>query len=441
MHFVRLLLISLFAIYLIACGGSQVTPESESFTATEAESIERIADLKEQIQDDPSKMEWRYQLAQEYQKIGRNMEALKTYEEALAIDPGQSDLKYQYAELCLEMGDKHKAFQNYKEILLGIDGQQYLARISQKFMDSYKVNPIIATDAAEGFASYSVDGTKIIFQKYQDDNWDIFEYNISAQSTKQITFNTAHEEHPAYSSDLRTIAYTSTRDDHRGVDYNQKLRDLYVMDLVTGREINLTTNSSNDWRPRFSRDGNFISFVSERSDLRDVSVVDLYSHIFVMEKDGSFQLELTQGEVNDGGPVMSGGETDPIFFDSNRNGDFAIYKMMADGSSIEQMTFNSGANDVSPDLGKDGMKISFFSDRDGNYEIYIMNSDGSNEQRLTSNPSDDLNPIISPDGKKVLFHSNRYGNYDIFELDLGQKTTTATVSQVVSLIDTAMSTL
>ena len=113
-----------------------------------------------------------------------------------------------------------------------------------------------------------MDGTKIIFQKYQDDNWDIFEYNISAQSTKQITFNAAHEEHPAYSSDLRTIAYTSTRDDHRGVDYNQKLRDLYVMDLVTGRQMNLTTNSSNDWRPRFSRDGNFITFVSERSDLR-----------------------------------------------------------------------------------------------------------------------------------------------------------------------------
>ena len=441
MHFVRLLLISLFAIYLIACGGSQVTPESESFSMSEAESMERITDLKEQIQDEPSKMEWRYQLAQEYQKIGRNMEALKTYEEALAIDPGQSDLKYQYAELCMELGDKRKAFQSYKEILLGMDGQQYLPRISQKFMDSYKVNPVIATDAAEAFASYSVDGTKIIFQKYQDDNWDIFEYNVAAQSTKQITFNAAHEEHPAYSSDFRTIAYTSTRDDHRGVDYNQKLRDLYVMDLVNGREMNLTTNSSNDWRPRFSRDGNFITFVSERSDLRDVSVVDLYSHIFVMEKDGSFQLELTQGDVNDGGPVMSGGETDPLFFDSNRNGDFAIYKMKADGSSIEQMTFNSGANDVSPDLSIDGMKIAFFSDRDGNYEIYIMNSDGSNEQRLTSNPSDDLNPIISPDGKKVLFHSNRYGNYDIFELDLEQKTTTATMSQVVSLIDSAISAL
>lgn len=264
---------------------------------------------------------------------------------------------------------------------------------------------------------------------------------MAAQSTKQLTFNEAHEEHPSYSSDLRTIAYTSTRDDHRSVDYNQKLRDIYVMDLVNNREVNLTTNSSNDWRPRFSPDGKFISFVSERSDLRDVSVVDLYSHVFIMEKDGSFQLELTQGDVNDGGPVMSGGETDPIYFDSNRNGDFAIYMMKGDGTGIEQLSFNSGANDVSPDLSDDGMKIAYFSDRDGNYELYMMNYDGGNDQRLTSNPADDLNPIISPDGKKILFHSNRFGNHDIFELDLEQKSGNATTSQVVSLIDAALSTL
>jgi len=441
MHFVRYILICLLTIYLFACGGSQVTPESETATITEAESLERINDLKEMIADEPSKMEWRYQLAQEYQKLGQNMEALKVYEEALAIDPGQSDLKYQYAELSMEMGDKRNAFQSYKEILLGIDGQQYLPRISQKFLDAYKVTPLVASDAPEAFASYSVDGTKIIYQKHLNENWDIFEYDIAAQNTKQITFNEAHEEHPSYSPDFRTITYTSTRDDHRSVDYNQKLRDIYVMDLVNNRETNLTTNSSNDWRPRFSKDGKFISFVSERNDLRDVTIVDLYSHIFVMENDGSFQLELTKGDVNDGGPVMSGGEMDPIFFDSNRNGDYAIYKMNGDGSSLEQMTFNSGANDVSPDLSSDGIKVAFFSDRDGNYELYTMNNDGGNEQRLTSNPADDLNPIISPSGKKILFHSNRFGNYDVFELDLEQKTSTASVSQVVSLIDAALATL
>ena len=441
MHIVRLILISLITLFLFACGGSQRAPEMESTTGLEAETMERIADLKELIQDEPNKMEWRYQLAQEYQKAGRNMEALTTYEAALAIDPGQSDMKYQYAELCMEMGDKRKAFTSYKEILLGMDGQQYLGRISGKFMDTYKVTPVVSTSSNEAFASYSSDGAKIVFQKHLEGNWDIYEYDRLADNTKRLTFNPSDEENPSYSSDLRTIAYTSTRDDHRTVEYDQKLRDIYIMDLITNREVNLTTNSSNDWLPKYSRDGKFIIFISERSDLRDVDVLDLFSHVFMMEADGSFQLQLTKDNVNDGGAVLSDGENGLVYFDSNRSGDFAIYSMKTDGKNQKQLTFNSGANDVAPDISVDGSKIAFFSDRDGNYELYMMNSDGSNQQRLTSNPADDLNPSISPDGRKILFHSNRLGNYDIFELDLDQRTDAASLTKVVSLIDEAMSRL
>ena len=441
MHIVRLLLISLFAIYLVACGGSQRAPEMESVTATEAESMERIADLNELIQDEPNKMEWRYQLAQEYQKVGQNMEALKTYEEALLIDPGQSDMKYQYAELCMEMGDKRKAFQSYKEILLGMDGQQYFARISGKFMDTYKVTPVLSETVDEAFASYSPDGSKILYQKFTDGNWDIYEYDRMAQNNKRLTFNPADEENPAYSPDLRTLVYTSTRDDHRMVEYDQKSRDIYTMDLISNREANLTTNSSNDWLPRFSRDGLFIVFASERSDLREVGVLELNSHIFMMESDGGFQLQLTKDAFNAGGAIMSGGEDGLIYFDSNRSGEFAIYSMKTDGKNQEQLTYNTGANDVAPYISIDGTKIVFFSDRDGNYELYMMNSDGSNQQRLTSNPADDLNPMFSPDGRKIIFHSNRMGNYDIYELDLDQKSESASITQVVSLIDAALSRL
>jgi hypothetical protein len=48
-------------------------------------------------------------------------------------------------------------------------------------------------------------------------------------------------------------------------------------------------------------------------------------------------------------------------------------------------------------------KIAFVSNRDGNYEIYVMNADGSNQQRLTSSIYSDLNPTLSPDGTKIVF--------------------------------------
>lgn len=442
MDSLKYVLVSLLFLIFISCGGSSKTStETDSRSYDEAESSLRISELKENIEDEPNNLEWRLQLAREYEAMDRDMEALKTYEEVLTIDPNQADIKYNYAELALRMGDKRKSFQAYKEILLGSDGPQYLNRIAPKFLDSYEVKPIISSPSPEAYANYSNDGTKIIYQAYNNDNWDIFEYDIASQTTKQLTFDPAHEENPVYSPNMRTIAYTSTRDDHRNVDYNQKLRDIYIMDLASQIETNLTTNSSNDWKPRYDRTNNFIVFVSERSDLREVDLTELYSHIYIMEGEGSFQLQLSKVDANDGGPVLKGGETGTIYFDSNRNGSFDIYNMKADGSELKQITYDQEINNVAPDLNPDGTKIAFFSDRDANYEIYTMNENGDNVQRITSNPADDVNPVFSPDGTKLLFHSDRMGNFDIFEANLTRKNEAVTISDVVARIDASIAVL
>ncbi len=162
------------------------------------------------------------------------------------------------------------------------------------------------------------------------------------------------------------------------------------------------------------------------------------SHIFIMEKDGSFQLALTKDEANDGGPVLNGGETGTIYFDSNRNGSYDIYRMKADGSETKQITYSSGYNNAAPDLSAVGNRVAFFSDRDGNYEIYMMNENGDDEIRVTSNPADDLNPVFSNDGQKILFFSNRLGNYDIYEASLGQRSEGSSISDVVAKIDASL---
>jgi hypothetical protein len=77
-----------------------------------------------------------------------------------------------------------------------------------------------------------------------------------------------------------------------------------------------------------------------------------------------------------------------ISFVSSRDGNYEIYIMNADGSGQVNLTDNP-AFDGTPSFSADGQKIAFISDRDGNEDICIMNSDGSGQVNLTNNPAVD----------------------------------------------------
>jgi Tol biopolymer transport system component len=54
------------------------------------------------------------------------------------------------------------------------------------------------------------------------------------------------------------------------------------------------------------------------------------------------------------------------------------------------------------------------SERDGNFEIYVMDANGENQQRLTDNAAQDWRPAWSPDGTKLIFPSGGDINLQLF---------------------------
>ena len=65
--------------------------------------------------------------------------------------------------------------------------------------------------------------------------------------------------------------------------------------------------------------------------------------------------------------------------------------MNVDGSDPLQLTDSPGF-DENPAWSPDGTKIAFQTNREGNFALYIMDPDGSNALPLTDFPSDALWP-------------------------------------------------
>ena len=133
------------------------------------------------------------------------------------------------------------------------------------------------------------------------------------------------------------------------------------------------------------------------------------------DPDGGTPVNLTRHAANDTSPDWSADGT-RIAFDSDRDGDWEIYVMGADGSDVRQLTFN-GVDDFSPSFSPDGTRIAFSSERSGDWEIWTMAVDGTDPTQLTASPGRDSEAAWSPDGSQIAFESGRAGNPDIWVMN------------------------
>ena len=105
-----------------------------------------------------------------------------------------------------------------------------------------------------------------------------------------------------------------------------------------------------------------------------------------------------------------------IAFMANRDGNYEIYAMKADGDEPIRLTDNAW-RDISPDWSPDGTRIVLGSDQNVNEQIYVMNADGTGRIRLTEGELNDQFPNWSPDGRRVVFTSYRDGNSEIYVME------------------------
>ena len=91
-----------------------------------------------------------------------------------------------------------------------------------------------------------------------------------------------------------------------------------------------------------------------------------------------------------------------VAFTSSRDGNLEIYVMNSDGSDQVNLTRNN-ATDYDPAWSPNGEEILFISDRDGPPDLYTMKADGSSVRRVFRNREFRADPVWSPDGRKIAY--------------------------------------
>jgi TolB protein len=220
-------------------------------------------------------------------------------------------------------------------------------------------------------------------------------------------------------------AYLSMARDGRRLAYAQRVYSSNIHRIafdpragkVAGQPAAVTYGSRAPGAPSVSPDGQWLSFHS-RAPQED---------IFIVGKDGTGLRQLTNDIHKDRFPRWSP-DGKRIAFYSNRSGKYEIWSIQADGSGLQQLTFNSPASVHDPVWSPDGAQLAYSTQGKEPYIIEVGKSGpGSSPRALAPLPGSEGLFVAwswSGDGRRIAGFEQRPDGTPsgiwIYSLDTGQ---------------------
>ncbi|HEX9188981.1 MAG TPA: S9 family peptidase, partial [Vicinamibacteria bacterium] len=198
---------------------------------------------------------------------------------------------------------------------------------------------------------------------------------------------------PRLAPDGRSVAYTVTTLDAQ----EEKGRDdVYLVPAVGGEALRLTSSPKDDNHPRFSPDGEWLAFLSDRGGKK--------AQVYLMSRRGGEAVKLTDYAA----PV-----SDLAWSPDSKRLALVVSDVDPDASDEEDEE-NTSAGKEKRKRAKPVVlrRLQFKRDGEGylrevRKHLHVLDVATKESVQVTSGPFDDSDPAWSPDGSRVAFVSNR----------------------------------
>ncbi len=174
-------------------------------------------------------------------------------------------------------------------------------------------------------------------------------------------------------------------------------KELYLCDSDGQNLIQITRDRSISIAPRWTADGETISYTSYYQGFPDVYTVEIAS--------GRRNRIAGFPGLNTGGEISPNGRDMALILSKDGNPD--VYVMDLRTRRLTRITQTLRAAEASPSWSPDGSQIVYVSDLPGSPQLYVVSRDGGPAKRLTGRVAESVAPHWGPGG--LIVYSARIG--------------------------------